>query len=187
LIDKWNGHSVQDRFIPYVLAFAAEEGVKLLSGAVGWGLPISISGYNGKDYEYILTAKRGFEDIIAEIDRRQEEMKDKARSKAGPEYLHVGSRMMNWEGMKIVLQAVIRYAKSVCETGKDCCGELTKPIRSAGKSFCELRKPVNGFPQSLSAIYRNLSSSTIFCRSWSGLNLAAAPGHPVRTIIMVVV
>ncbi|MDD5524589.1 MAG: pyruvate formate lyase family protein [Smithella sp.] len=118
MMDKWNGYSVQDRFIPYVLSFAAEEGVKLLSGAVGWGLPISISGYNGKDYEYILTAKRGFEDIIAEIDRRQEDMKDKARKKAGPEYLHVGSRMMNWEGMKIALQAVIRYANRYARLAK---------------------------------------------------------------------
>ena len=158
MIDRWNGHTAQDRLTPYIIAFAAEEITKLLSGAIGWGIPLSITGYNGKDYEYILTGKRGFEDIIAEIDRRIALEQEKQLRGEIPDFPHkeellkmldlpmvnwlmslgvrFGSKsmkqsedllnildlpeellkflcrpMMNWEGMKIALQAVIRYAK----------------------------------------------------------------------------
>jgi formate C-acetyltransferase/benzylsuccinate synthase len=108
MIEKWRGKTLVDR---YARLLDPEDGVKFLSGAIGWGLPLSITGYNGKDYEYIMTGKRGFEDIIEEIDRRIEDAETKTTGRPGPDILPLYDRIANWEGMKMILQAAIRYAK----------------------------------------------------------------------------
>jgi formate C-acetyltransferase/benzylsuccinate synthase len=107
LCDIWSGKSAMDKFARTV---DPEDAVKFLSGAVGWGAPVSIIGYNGKDYEYIMTGKRGFEEVIEEIDRKIEEAEIKTTGRPGPDILHLYSRIANWEAMKMALEAAIRYA-----------------------------------------------------------------------------
>ncbi|MDY6857037.1 MAG: pyruvate formate lyase family protein, partial [Thermodesulfobacteriota bacterium] len=58
--------------------FSSEEAVKLMCSVIMWGLPVSGSfGYAGKDYEYYMTGKRAFEDILDEIQERIDEAEQK--------------------------------------------------------------------------------------------------------------
>ena len=57
---------------------------KILSGAIGWGVPLSRGGYSGKDYEYIMTGQRAFLGIIAELDRQIDEADAKVHSHKAP-------------------------------------------------------------------------------------------------------
>ncbi|MDY6856223.1 MAG: pyruvate formate lyase family protein, partial [Thermodesulfobacteriota bacterium] len=53
---------------------SSEEAVKLMCSVIMWGLPVGGSfGYAGKDYEYYMTGKRAFEDILDEIQERIDE------------------------------------------------------------------------------------------------------------------
>jgi len=105
--DYWNGQTAVDKL---ARVLDPEDAVKFLSGAIGWGAPTSAYGYSGKDYEYIMTGKRGFEDILDEIDRRIEEAEEKTAGTPGPELLPLYDRIQNWEAMRIVLEAAISYA-----------------------------------------------------------------------------
>jgi formate C-acetyltransferase/benzylsuccinate synthase len=87
-----------------------EDAVKFMSGAIGWGVPTSAYGYSNKNYEYFMTGERAFEDILGEIDRHIEEAEEKTIGVPGPEILTLYDRIQNWEAMKIVLEAAIRYA-----------------------------------------------------------------------------
>ena len=89
-----------------------EEVVKMMTMAIMWGFPIGGSfGYSGKDYEYLMTGERGFEDILNEIQERIDEAEEKIDSNPGPESLPLYDRLLNWEAMEITLQACIRMAK----------------------------------------------------------------------------
>jgi len=87
-----------------------EDAVKFLSGAIGWGAPTSAYGYSAKNYEYFMTGERAFEDIIDEIDANIEKAEEKTIGTPGPDILPLYDRIQNWEAMKIVLEAGIRYA-----------------------------------------------------------------------------
>ena len=86
-----------------------EDAAKYFSGAIAWGAPIM--GYSGKNYEYFMTGKRAFEDILAEIDQQIEEAEAKTIGRPGPDILPLYERLLNWEAMKIMLVAAIRWAK----------------------------------------------------------------------------
>lgn len=106
--DYWGGQTAIDR-LGRVLD--PEDTVKFMSGVIGWGTPSSAYGYSGKDYEYILTGKRGFEDIIDEIGANIESAEKKTKGTPGPDILPLYDRILNWEAMQIVLEAVINYAE----------------------------------------------------------------------------
>jgi formate C-acetyltransferase/benzylsuccinate synthase len=103
----WAGQTAVDK-VARVLD--PEDAVKFLSGAIGWGAPTSAYGYSGKDYEYYMTGKRAFEDIIEEIDKNIEDAEDKTIGVPGPDIIPFYDKIQNWEAMKLVLEACIRYA-----------------------------------------------------------------------------
>ncbi len=86
-----------------------EDAAKYFSGAIAWGAPIM--GYSSKNYEYFMTGERAFEDIIKEIDQKIEEAEEKTIGIPGPDILPLYDRIQNWEAMKIMLEATIRWAK----------------------------------------------------------------------------
>jgi formate C-acetyltransferase/benzylsuccinate synthase len=103
----WAGQTAVDK-VARVLD--PEDAVKFLSGAIGWGAPTSAYGYSGKDYEYYMTGKRAFEAIIEEIDKNIEDAEDKTIGIPGPDIIPYYDKIQNWEAMKLVLEASIRYA-----------------------------------------------------------------------------
>jgi hypothetical protein len=108
LNEYWAGQTAVDKVARLL---DPEDVVKFMSGAIGWGVPTSAYGYSNKNYEYFMTGKRAFEDIIQEIDRAIEKAEDKTIGIPGPDILSLYDRIQNWEAMKIVLEAGIRYAK----------------------------------------------------------------------------
>jgi formate C-acetyltransferase/benzylsuccinate synthase len=153
LTDKWSGKTAMDKFGGMV---DPEDGVKFLSGAIGWGTPISTIGYTGKDYEYILTGKRGFEDVIEEIDRKIEEAEEKTTGRPGPDILPLYDRIPNWEGMKIILEATIRYAKRYARLARIIAENFESDPKRKGELLriaetCERvpAKPQRNFQESL--------------------------------------
>jgi benzylsuccinate synthase len=108
LNDYWAGNTSIDMLSRLL---DPEDAVKFLSGAIGWGTPSSAFGYSSKNYEYWLTGERGFEDIIAEIDRKIVEAEEKTTGIPGPDILSLYDKIKNWEAMKLILEASIRYAR----------------------------------------------------------------------------
>jgi benzylsuccinate synthase len=104
---KWAGEAAIDKLARLL---DPEDAVKFMSGAIGWGTPTSAFGYSGKDYEYFMTGKRGFEDIIQEIDTNLEAAEEKTIGVPGPELLPLYKKIQNWDAMKVVLEAAIRFA-----------------------------------------------------------------------------
>lgn len=107
LNDYWGGQTAMDKLSRIL---DPEDAVKFLSGAIGWGAPTSAFGYSGKDYEYLLTGKRGFEDILDEIDNKIAEAEEKTAGTPGPDILPYYDKIQKWEAMQIVLEASIEYA-----------------------------------------------------------------------------
>jgi len=107
LSQQWAGEAAIDKLANLL---DPEDAVKFMSGAIGWGTPSSAVGYSTKDYEYILTGKRGFEDIIKEIDAQIEEAEEKTIGKPGPDILPLYKKIQNWDAMKLVLEAAVRFA-----------------------------------------------------------------------------
>lgn len=108
ICDYWGGKTSVDKLARLL---DPEDAVKFLSGAIGWGTPTSAFGYSGKNYEYWLTGERGFEDIIAEIDQRIAEAEEKITGTPGPDILPLYDKIQNWEAMRLILEAAIRYAR----------------------------------------------------------------------------
>jgi formate C-acetyltransferase/benzylsuccinate synthase len=108
LNDYWAGQTAVDK-VARILD--PEDAVKFLSGAIGWGAPSSAYGYSGKDYEYLFAGRRGFEDIIEEINAAVENAEDKTVGVPGPEILDIYDRLQNWDAMILVLEAGIRHAR----------------------------------------------------------------------------
>ncbi|MDT8273039.1 MAG: pyruvate formate lyase family protein, partial [Desulfomonilia bacterium] len=105
----WAGKSDLDKILPHM---DLDDAMKVLSGAIGWGVPLSRGGYSGKDYEYIMSGVRAFDDVIAELDRKIEEADAKAHEPgASKEISDLYDKMNMWEAMKITLEAGIRHGK----------------------------------------------------------------------------
>ncbi|MFP4445853.1 MAG: pyruvate formate lyase family protein [Desulfosudaceae bacterium] len=105
----WSGKSDLDKIMPHL---DLDDMMKILSGAVGWGVPLARGGYSGKDYEYIMTGQRGFEDVIAELDKNIDEADAKVHEPtASQEIMDLYDKMNNWEAMQICLEACIRHAQ----------------------------------------------------------------------------
>ncbi|MBI5844510.1 MAG: formate acetyltransferase [Deltaproteobacteria bacterium] len=108
LCDFWAGKTMQSRIIPQ---FDLEDMMKIMSGAVGWGLPTSRSGYSGKDYEYLMRGERGFADIVDDINVRYLEVYNQSHSGTPKKNASELVDQLNyWEAMRIVLEAAIRHA-----------------------------------------------------------------------------
>jgi benzylsuccinate synthase len=108
LMSKWGGEAAVDKLARLL---DPEDAVKFMSGAIGWGTPSSGAvTYSTKDYEYIMTGKRGFEDVIAEIDARLDDAEEKTTGIPGPEILPLYKKIQNWDAMKVILAAAIRFA-----------------------------------------------------------------------------
>ncbi len=108
LNDYWAGKTALDKLARIL---DPEDAVKFLSGAIGWGSPSSAYGYSGKDYEYFLSGKRGFEDILDEIDERLADAEEKITGIPSPEILPYYDKIQRWEAMQIILEAAIAYAE----------------------------------------------------------------------------
>jgi pyruvate-formate lyase len=105
----WSQKADADKIIPYA---DMTDATKLLSGTIGWGVPLARGGYSGKDYEFIMTGKRAFEDIIAELEKNINEADAKYHEPdANDEIIALFEKMVNWEAMKITLEAGIRHGQ----------------------------------------------------------------------------
>lgn len=105
----WIGKSDLDKMMP---VFDMEDLMKMLSGSIGWGVPLARGGYSNKDYEYIMTGKRAFEDIIEELDKRIDEVDEAVHQPgADAEIAKMYDKLNTWEAMKITLEAGIRIAE----------------------------------------------------------------------------
>ncbi len=103
----WAGQTAVDK-VARILD--PEDAVKFLSGAIGWGAPTSAYGYSGKDYEFLFAQRNGFLDIIEKIDEAIEKAEDRTMGAPGPDILPLYERLQNWDAMKMILEASIRYA-----------------------------------------------------------------------------
>ncbi len=111
LIDYWNGQTDMDRLIT---GFDLEDMMKIMSGAIGWGAPATKGGYSGKDYEYLMTGKRAFEDINEELNRRIDETDELLHNEEVPptnKMLPLYPKLTQWEAMQISLEACLRHGK----------------------------------------------------------------------------
>ncbi|MDY6935032.1 MAG: pyruvate formate lyase family protein [Spirochaetota bacterium] len=91
---------------------SGEEVVKYMTRTLMWSSPIGGSfGYAGKDYEYFMTGKRGFDEIIDEIQVKIDDAEEKIDGNPGPDILPLYDKLANWEAMQIILEACIRMAK----------------------------------------------------------------------------
>ncbi|MBI4763588.1 MAG: formate acetyltransferase [Deltaproteobacteria bacterium] len=86
-----------------------EDMAKFHSGAIAWGS--LIGGYSGKNYEYFMTGKRAFEDIIREIDEKIADAEEQTQGVSGPDILPLYNKLINWEAMKLSLEAGIKWAR----------------------------------------------------------------------------
>ena len=107
LNDYWAGQTAVDKLARIL---DPEDAVKFMSGVIGWGVPSSAYGYSGKNYEYFMTGKRGFEDILEEIDKKIADAEEKVTGTPGPDILPYYEKIQNWEAMQLILEASIRYA-----------------------------------------------------------------------------
>ena len=109
IIAYWSGKADADRMIPYA---DMDDVSKILSGTIGWGVPLARGGYSGKDYEYIMTGKRGFADVIDEIDQQIDKADAMAHMPTANEKItELYEKMNYWEAMKIALEAGIRHGQ----------------------------------------------------------------------------
>jgi formate C-acetyltransferase/benzylsuccinate synthase len=121
LNNYWAGQTAIDKVARLL---DPEDAVKFLSGAIGWGLPSSAYGYAGKDYEFIFDQRHGFQDMIDLIDQQIEAAEDKTVGTPGPDILPVYEKLQNWDAMKMVLEAAIRYAKRYARTARTVAEHL---------------------------------------------------------------
>ncbi|MFP4475660.1 MAG: pyruvate formate lyase family protein [Desulfatibacillaceae bacterium] len=121
LNNYWAGQTAVDK-VARILD--PEDAVKFLSGAVGWGAPTSAYGYSGKDYEYLFAQRKGFLDIIDEIDQRIEQAEDATVGTPGPDILPQYGKLQNWDAMKMMLEAAIRYANRYAKLARTAAENL---------------------------------------------------------------
>ncbi len=89
-----------------------EGAMKVMGGQICWGTPVfSMGGYAGVNYEYIMTGERGFEDLIVEIEKYQDAMREKMMSVTAPDSADQYERIRTWEAMLVALRAAMRWAK----------------------------------------------------------------------------
>jgi len=104
LNDYWGGKTSLDLFTKVV---DPEDGVKFMSGAIGWGTPSSAVTYATRDFNFIF---KGFEAINDQIGRELEKAEEITRGTPSPEIIPYYEKFHKWEAMQIVLEAAIAYA-----------------------------------------------------------------------------
>jgi len=105
----WSGKADADRMLSLV---DMTDIMKILSGTISWGGPMSRGGYSGKDYEYIMSGKRAFEDVLAEINKNLDEADANVHEPtANEEITALYKKMVNWEAMAITLEACVRHGQ----------------------------------------------------------------------------
>jgi pyruvate-formate lyase len=128
LCNYWAGKSDQDRLMPF---FDFEDQLKLMTGALGWGVAVTKGGYSGKDYEFLFDGKTGFLQIIEELNRKLDETDETIHSATPtPEIFPLYEKMNNWEAMKICLEACVRHAERYARLATTLAENLeTDPAR----------------------------------------------------------
>jgi pyruvate-formate lyase len=112
----WAGKTDLDKMMP---SFDIEDLMKMLSGSIGWGVPLARGGYSNKDYEYIMTGKRAFQDIIDEINQKLDDADEEIHKPgASKEIALMYDKINNWDAMIITLEAGIRIAKRYARLAK---------------------------------------------------------------------
>ncbi|MDY6935796.1 MAG: pyruvate formate lyase family protein [Spirochaetota bacterium] len=101
----WAGKTELDKVIRLI---PPEDAVKVFSGAVMWGVPIT-GGYSTKDWDYIFS--KGFQGIYNDIQDRIEGAEERLSGTPHPDLIPLYDRLPNWEAMQIALDASIRFAK----------------------------------------------------------------------------
>ncbi len=107
ICDYWNPQTAGTKMFSKL---PPEEIVKLMTGAIGWGLPIHRIGYCTKQWDYMF--RLGFEGIIAEIDAKMAEAEERIyRRVPEPEDYEYYKKLDIWKAMKITLEAAVRWAR----------------------------------------------------------------------------
>ena len=153
--EYWGGKTAVDRLARIL---DPEDAVKFMSGAIGWGTPTSAYGYSGKDYEYILSGKRGFEDILDDLDEKISFAEKKITGTPGPDLFPYYEKIQKWEAMQLVLEAAIEYANRYARLAKIIAENFeTDPKRKA-----ELLKIAETCERVPASVPRNLQESFQF-------------------------
>ena len=161
----WSGKSDLDKILPHM---DLDDMTKVLSGAIGWGAPLSRGGYSNKDYEYIMTGQRAFLDVIAELDRQIDEADAKVHTQgATTEMSDLYDKMNMWEAMKITLRPV-SVMLCVMRAWPGLSREITRPTMPARKSSYRSPRPANRCLPSRPEHCRSLSSMTSSSSSSAG-------------------
>ncbi|MDY6844524.1 MAG: pyruvate formate lyase family protein, partial [Thermodesulfobacteriota bacterium] len=103
--DYWGPRSEAVRMLSML---PPEDVMKFATGFIIWGSPLP--GYSTIQYEYLF--KNGYNGLIKEIDQKIAEAQDKLyQGVPEPEDYVNYERLEVWNGMKIALEAAIRYAR----------------------------------------------------------------------------
>lgn len=110
LADYWNARS--SRFV-----FSAEDVMKLATGAIGWGAPSNRIGYSTKQWDYMF--RLGLDGILEEVDANIAEAEERLyKGVPEPEDYVWQDKLEVWQAMKIILEAVIRWARRYSRLAK---------------------------------------------------------------------
>ncbi|MFP4476805.1 MAG: pyruvate formate lyase family protein [Desulfatibacillaceae bacterium] len=122
LCNYWAGETDQDRLMP---TMDLEDSLKVMTGAVGWGIASTKGGYSGKDYEYLFNGRTGFADIIGILDKKIDETDEFIHtSTPNADLVPYYDKVNHWEAMKIVLEACIRHAQRYARLARTVAEQL---------------------------------------------------------------
>ncbi|MDY6845448.1 MAG: pyruvate formate lyase family protein, partial [Thermodesulfobacteriota bacterium] len=103
--DYWGPRTDASRMLSIL---PPEDVMKIATGFIVWGSPLP--SYSTIQYEYLL--KNGFNGLIREIDKKIAEAHEKLyKGVPNPEDYVYYEKLDTWNGMKIALEAAIRYAR----------------------------------------------------------------------------
>lgn len=107
ICDYWNPRCAAKQIMDFA---DPEQLMKAVTGFIGWGLPLNTIGYSTKQWDFMF--RLGFEGILQEIDKKIARAREKL-DKGVPSTADFSGflNVVVWEAMKIVLEAVIRWAR----------------------------------------------------------------------------
>ncbi|MDY6845405.1 MAG: pyruvate formate lyase family protein, partial [Thermodesulfobacteriota bacterium] len=112
ICDYWGPRTEAARMLAVL---PPEDVMKIATGFIVWGSPLP--GYSTIQYPYLL--EHGYNGLIKEIDKRIEEAQEKLyQGVPDPEDYVYYEKLEVWNGMKIALEAAIRYARRFSRLAK---------------------------------------------------------------------
>jgi len=182
VIAYWSGKADSDKIWPHS---DIADISKVLSGTISWGIPLARGGYSGKDYEYIMSGKRAFEDVIAEIDRNIDEADAKAHEfKANKEICDLYGKMNTWEAMKITLEAGIRHGQRYARLAR-IIAENYETDNKRKEELLQIADCCERIPAKPPRTLQESLQYDLFIQLFSRSEALEAPGRQDRTTITV--